>query len=86
MKTRSGFVANSSSSSFVVNKRYLTTKEIKILLQYKNPENGYWVITDSGNSIIGRTSMDNGYLRKYLKEKGLIKDPFKWDITEWRDE
>ena len=79
MKVRNGFVSNSSSSSFVVNKSDLTPEEIEILLDYSQiPDQAFeddndndfypdtWRIEETLDTISGNTSCDNWYLKRYL--------------------
>jgi len=61
MKTRSGFVSNSSSASFAIAKELLSPEQIKGLLDYVyDPTNiDGWFITDTGEYIDGFTIMGN---------------------------
>lgn len=78
MKIRSGFVSNSSSSSFVVALTVLSEDEKQKILDYvpfSNDESAdeyrdHWSIrVDKERGVIyGFTTMDNGDLSKYLGE------------------
>ena len=70
MKIRSGFVSNSSSASFVLDKRYLTAGQIEKIITWleKGGECESWDITDTDDFIKGWTVMDNDYFSDYLKE------------------
>lgn len=81
MKTRVGFVSNSSSASFVINKNYLTGVQISKILEYlteKNEDNWSW--NNHIDTITGYTSMDNDHFSDYLE--GLEVD--KKSIESWR--
>jgi hypothetical protein len=82
MKTRNGFVSNSSSSSFVVSGKDITFEQGKRLLDYYySPMNtDGWSITLEGNSIVGWTPMDNGAMSDFMVEIGITsKSPVQWD-------
>lgn len=95
MKTRHGFVSNSSSSSFIVAKTYLTEDQINRLVEVCNEPVGeygdVWLIAseqsenleDDSFYITGFTSMDNGRdddgLETWLKNNGYPMQAFKWD-------
>ena len=87
MKTRQGFVSNSSSSSFIIGKSNLTNEQIgKILDHHKIVENhgchkyDSWEITIEEDYIKGSTLMDNFDMGHYLSSIGV--DP---DVVEWSD-
>ncbi len=78
MKIRLGFVSNSSSSSFVIPKKYLSEKDLEIYHEYS--EHSYNTYCDdelheTQKYIYGRISMHNTKLfdvfRKYLKMEGV---------------
>jgi len=94
MKTRIGFVSNSSSSSFILLKKYLTDKQTKKILSYNGKElratggegkhiyeyGECWTIRADEDVIRGDTSMDNGILYKIIYEMDRI--PLK-ALLEW---
>ena len=77
MKIREGFVSNSSSSSFVISKKNLTSRQIEQILQYnqnvKSVENRYdiWDIVETDDVIRGSTYMDNGDFMEYVESIGI---------------
>jgi len=84
MKIRMGFVSNSSSSSFTIDKFYLSGEQIykiknhievaKTKFPKKNfncDEENAWEIRESESSIIGGTDMDNFDMEKFLKLIGV---------------
>ena len=79
MKLRVGFVSNSSSASFILDKRYITKEDIKKIQDYCNTldEGGNWIgsicsdrwdTIEDENFLKGFTSMDNGELFSWIKE------------------
>lgn len=75
MKTRHGFVSNSSSASFVVALSVLSEKEIRKIKSYTQYENSdenryfdHWEIyEDQYRGILtGNTIMDNGSFSEYI--------------------
>jgi hypothetical protein len=81
MKTRHGFVSNSSSSSFVIKKSGITGAEGAAILAFISEDiTDGWSIYDDGETIEGYTNMDNGALDEYLER-------IKFDVSkiEWKD-
>jgi len=90
MKTRQGFVSNSSSSSFMIRLHKLTEGQIQQILepnyatQNCGAEDGFpyeWTISidRNGNRIEGWTSMDNFDMGEYLEDIGVPSNVIKWD-------
>lgn len=92
MKTRLGFVSNSSSSSFILEKKDLTELQIVLIKNYfivakKLYDEGLlqnlsmcdcWSIVEHEDTIEGYTDMDNFYMYLYLKFIGIDLKPKKW--------
>lgn len=83
MKIRSGFVANSSSASFVINKKNLSQEVVDAIKDHWNyaTENNFkcidsefsspadeWTITETESQLIGSTTMDNFDMRLFIEE------------------
>ncbi len=80
MKIRQGFVSNSSSSSFVINKGFLTPlqieqiqnhRELGIQLGMMNSQTDYWVIDENEFELLGHTSLDNFNMSEFMKKIGV---------------
>ncbi len=83
MKIRIGFVSNSSSSSFVVSKRYLSADQIDKIkkhieyakenfpqISWADPEQK-WDIEETEEQIIMSTFMDNFDIEEFLLAIGI---------------
>ena len=81
MKIRAGFVSNSSSSSFLINKKHLSTHQIELIYNHfdeirkRKKEGTYkehihcydvWSIDETTENITGFTWMDNFDMYDYL--------------------
>jgi len=89
LKVRNGFVSNSSSSSFVIRKKYLEEemiskiknhieegKKLEISFASKDDE---WDIIETNEFIKGSTFMDNFNMWEYLHQIGIDSGEIKWD-------
>jgi hypothetical protein len=88
VKLRTGFVSNSSSSSFVVSLDKLSAAELKRLIKYQDvdgvPADEYrdsWqIIVDEDKGVVqGWTNMDNGDLDEYLKKQHIDDNSFVYN-------
>jgi hypothetical protein len=80
MKTRTGFVSNSSSSSFIIDKKHLTTQQIELIKNHSASEgcDDPWDVEEKGEYVVGSTWMDNFDMEKYLREIGVPMDKVEW--------
>lgn len=83
MKYRNGFVSNSSSASFIVNKRKLEPKELFIVKNYDRlPEGAYessskeWIMTETNKYFTFSTDMDNYELDEVFRLYGIPIDNY----------
>jgi hypothetical protein len=98
MKTRIGFVSNSSNSSFVIEKKYLSRRQRESLYDHFEiakqlnlgcasgtiPEDE-WEITDTDKEIRGFTRMDNFDMYSFMQYIGINSDIAIWEeFPEWR--
>jgi len=78
MKTRNGFVSNSSSASFVVKKYYLSEYMIdKIKDHDKETQGDGWEIEDREDELYCSTIMDNFDLMGYMWKIGVPREAIK---------
>ena len=81
MKTRHGFVSNSSSSSFIVIKQGISEiqKEQLFNIGDEDFKQSPWRITEEEFLITGYTSMDNFDMRNYMEKIGIDVERYvKW--------
>uniref|UniRef100_A0A6M3JZS6 Uncharacterized protein n=1 Tax=viral metagenome TaxID=1070528 RepID=A0A6M3JZS6_9ZZZZ len=69
MKFRIGFVSNSSSASFILDKKYLTEEDINKIKNFceKECDDG-WIVSEDVNFLNCTTTMDNGHLFFWIKD------------------
>ena len=89
MKIRSGFVTNSSSSSFMIAKKNLTLDQIEKIkshikvaselnMEYVDPLDS-WDISETDDKITGFTIMDNFNMYLFLKLIGVDDNDVEWE-------
>ena len=89
MKIRGSFVTNSSSSSFVIDKFYLSPFQIKAIhdrIKYADELGLYedeWEIYEGELVVKGRTHMDNFDMRVFLKFLHVNPDWITWGGYEY---
>ena len=95
MKTRQGFVSNSSSASFSIDKRDITIDQLEKIRDYQEvaremgaTENGegrfgwldeFWTINEDTFVIRGNTIMDNFDMFEFLEAIGIPKEKINSD-------
>ncbi len=79
-KFRSDFVTNSSSSSFVLQSKKITKKQIAKILSFIESSGDFWTVTFSGTVIKGDTFMDNAMIGELFKKMKL--NPKHYTIEE----
>lgn len=80
MKIRSGFVSNSSSSSFVIKLRDITAWQLEQIRNHgERAGDDAWSIDVVEEEVTGHTYMDNFDMRQYLFEIGIADDKIEWE-------
>jgi hypothetical protein len=82
MKTREGFVSNSSSASYIVNKYYISEYQMELIKAHKDKvdrDYDVWDIVDLGDVFRFSTPIDNFDMEEYLVEIGVPRDAIQWD-------
>ena len=87
MKLRTGFVTNSSSSSFTIAKSNLTADQIDKIKNHieaakkvgMNDFGDLWDIDETNFNINGFTCMNNGDMLKFLRLIGADRDNIEWE-------
>lgn len=91
IKIRDGFVPNSSSSSFVLSKDKISSKQLDQIMNHIKEGEKYgmsccdpsdaWSIEDYGYVIKGDTWMDNFDMHKFFEHIGVDNDKVKWNYS-----
>ena len=94
MKVRLGCVSNSSSSSFVLDKRRCTEEQLAAVRDHINyaddhfvgfytSEYSAWDITEKIDELRGFTWMDNFDMKVFLDKLGIPEDAAEFDGENW---
>lgn len=82
MKIRYGFVSNSSSSSFLINKNKLSSEQVEKIYNHQLDkdfgEGEDWTIQEVGECIMGFVGMDNFDMETYLLKIGIAEEDVAW--------
>ena len=88
MKTRDGFVSNSSSSSFVIKLADITAAQLWMILNHSeigkemgisHADTDAWGVKANQFTVSGETSMDNFDMRQFLENIGVAEDKVEWN-------
>ena len=91
MKTRTGFVSNSSSSSFVLNRHYVSQAQVDYIENHiahakmHGWQEGYtdpydaWTITVTDSEVRGDTCMDNFSMQEFMDQIGVPAHAVTWE-------
>ena len=83
MKTRLGFVSNSSSSSFVVSLDKITAMQFLKLQKWCSESDWTCTVNYQTGLAEGYTSMDNADIEEYLEREGINNNPVKITGGGW---
>ena len=88
MKIRNGFVSNSSSASFIINKYDISAKQLDQIIDHAEECEKYhmhcgdsdaWSIDSSGHVVEGKTWMDNFDMAEFFRHIGINPDVVRWN-------
>ena len=80
MKIRMGFVSNSSSSSFLIQRKYISESQLEQIVNHDDEAgDDEWEITVTDTIVRGFTIMDNFDMAEFLEKIGVDSDHILWD-------
>lgn len=91
MKIRTGFVSNSSSSSFVIQRSRLSAYQLDLICDHIHyakdldidmtyaEERDAWSIEKEPMCVRGSTTMDNFDMAEFLDKIGISEEDIEWD-------
>ena len=86
MKVRSGFVSNSSSSSFIISLDDISMTQLRMLLELSNISIGrwgeVWDMSMDDKTVRGYTHMDNGGEEDGL-HRWMVDNEFNMNSVKW---
>jgi hypothetical protein len=78
MKIRNGFVSNSSSASFVIDRKYVSQDMINKIFDHEDVAEGEeWTVVMNDKEIICSTYMDNFDLLEYVRKIGVPEEAIR---------
>jgi len=94
LKMRTGFVSNSSSSSFIIAREHISDEQMERLQKHIHWEKypvfcqmnmdgkgdmwDEWRITEQDGDVKGYTDMDNFPMKDFLKDLGIDMEVVEW--------
>ena len=82
MKIHSGFVSNSSSSSFIVYKNAITREQSEKILDHRGEDFiSRWSFYFDGEKIIGTTTGADHDMKAHLENIGIDKSLIEWKYS-----
>ena len=82
MKNREGFVSNSSSSSFILRRKYISDYQMELINKHHEEiedKSDAWSIYENDDSVEFYTNMDNFSMESFLKKIGVPVDKINED-------
>jgi len=86
MKTREGFISNSSSASFIIKKKKITEEQLEKIrnhaeegerLGIDNAKSDPWDIYEGKKFIRGETAMTNFDMEEFFNKIGISNDAYE---------
>jgi len=78
MKIRNGFVSNSSSASFVIDRKYVNQDMLNKICDHEDVAEGEeWTVVTNDKEIICTTYMDNFDLLEYVRKIGVPEEAIR---------
>jgi hypothetical protein len=79
MKIRTGFVSNSSSSSFIVSLNNISAAQLLKLKEYNGSDSWTFTVDENNMELHGYTNMDNNDLSEYMEKHGIDDSEFDYN-------